>query len=108
MKTLFRISVLSACVSAALCACAEQPVAEVYRAKCALCHGAAGDANTPAGKAFNVPPFNAESVLKEPDATLLEIAKNGKGKMPAWHDTLSEAQIKDLIAFIHGLQKKSQ
>src|SRR6266700_2325459 len=26
-----------------------EPVAAVYKAKCALCHGAAGDGNTPAG-----------------------------------------------------------
>ena len=37
---------------------------------------------------------------------MLAIAKNGKGKMPAWHDKLSDDQIKDLIAFIHTLQKK--
>ncbi len=54
-----------------------------------------------------VPSFMSPAVLNEPDARLLAVAKNGKGKMPAWHDKLSEDQLKDLIAFIHALQKKS-
>ncbi len=45
--------------------------------------------------------------LKDTDADMLAIAKNGKGKMPAWHDKLSEDQLKDLVAYIHTLQKKS-
>jgi mono/diheme cytochrome c family protein len=44
--------------------------------------------------------------LKDSDSDMLTIAKNGKGKMPAWHDKLSEDQLKDLIAFIHTMQKK--
>ena len=96
-----------ACAGAVVCAYAQQPVASVYKTSCAPCHGAVGDANTPAGKVFKVPPFSSETVLKEPDAAMLAIAKNGKGKMPAWHDKLSENQLKDLIAFIHTLQKKT-
>ena len=46
-----------------------------------------------------------EKLLRE--EVLLEIAKNGKGKMPAWHDKLSEDQIKGLVAYIRTMQKKS-
>ena len=66
----------------------------------------AGDANTPAGKNFKVPSFSSDAVLKESDADMLTIAKNGKGKMPAWHDKLSDEQLKDLVGFIRTLQKK--
>ncbi|KAA6462039.1 cytochrome c [Acidobacteria bacterium AB60] len=106
MKALIRVAILMACAGVAVAAHAEQ-AAEVYKSKCALCHGASGDANTPAGKAFKVPPFNAEAVAKESDAELLEIAKTGKGKMPAWQGKLTDNQLKDLITYIHGLQKKS-
>ena len=88
-------------------ASAQDPAASVYKANCAPCHGATGDANTPAGKTFKVPSFSSEAVLKEPDASMLAITKNGKGKMPAWHDKLSDDQLKDLVAFIHTLQKKA-
>lgn len=47
----------------------------------------------PAGKVFRVPSFSSEDVLNEADASMLAIAKNGKGKMPAWHDRLSEDQL---------------
>lgn len=106
MKVVIRISAILLCTIAVACAGAQQRAANVYKANCAACHGPSGDANTPAGKVFNVPSFSSETVLKEPDDNLLAIAKNGKGKMPAWHDKLSEDQLKDLIAFIHTLQKK--
>lgn len=105
MNALFRISVAIAFTTAALSGYAQPPVATVYKANCAPCHGATGDANTAAGKAFKVPAFTSEVVVKQSDADLLVIAKNGKGKMPAWHDKLSEDQLKDLITFIHTLQK---
>jgi mono/diheme cytochrome c family protein len=106
MKALLRMTAVLTLASAALCASAED-AASTYKAKCAACHGAAGDANTPAGKALKVPSFSSEEAVKQSDAVLLEIAKNGKGKMPAWHDKLSDVQLKDLVVFIHGLQKKS-
>jgi mono/diheme cytochrome c family protein len=106
MKAFFRISIVLACTAAAVSAYAQPPVAAVYKTNCAPCHGVAGDANTGAGKVFKVPPFSADSVLKESDTDLLTVAKNGKGKMPAWHDKLSDDQLKDLIAFIHTMQKK--
>jgi cytochrome c6 len=105
MKALLRISAILLCAGAMATAWAE-PAASVYKAKCAACHGPVGDASTPAGKALKVPSFSSEAVLKETDANMLEVAKNGKGKMPAWHDKLSEDQLRELIAFIHTMQKK--
>jgi mono/diheme cytochrome c family protein len=105
MRAIFRISATLVCAVALSSAWAEQPAA-VFKAKCAPCHGPAGDANTPAGKALKVPSFTSEALLKETDANMLAITKNGKGKMPAWHDKLSDAQLKDLIAFIRAMQKK--
>ena len=107
MKVFIRTSFMLVCVAATTVSVnAQQAVAGLYKTKCALCHGATGEADTPAGKAFNVPSFNSENVLKASDADLLTIAKNGKGKMPAWHDKLSDDQIKGLVTFIHSLQKK--
>src|SRR5579871_4468525 len=95
MKVILRTSfMLAYVVASAMSVNAEQPAAGVYKAKCAPCHGASGEADTPAGKAFKVPSFSSDSVLKASDADLLEIARNGKGKMPAWHDKLSDDQLK--------------
>jgi mono/diheme cytochrome c family protein len=106
MNVILRISATLLCTGAVAVASAQPPAASVYKTNCAPCHGASGDANTPAGKVFKVPSFSSTEVLKEPDSTMLAIAKDGKGKMPAWHDKLSEDQLKDVIAFIHTLQKK--
>lgn len=106
MKTIVRIAVILVCAGAVASAWAE-PAASIYKTKCAACHGPAGDASTPAGKALKVPSFTSEAVVKDTDADMLAIAKNGKGKMPAWHDKLSDDQLKDLVTYIHTLQKKS-
>lgn len=106
MKALSRLIAILALAAAALCASAED-AASVYKTKCVMCHGAAGDANTPAGKALKVPSFGSDDAVKATDAALLEIARNGKGKMPAWHDKLSDDQIRGLVAYIRTIQKKS-
>ena len=82
-----------------------QIAAEIYVAKCQMCHAADGSGDTPAGKTMKARPFNSPDVLKESDADLIAIIKNGKGKMPAFAGKLTDAQIADLIVHIHTLQK---
>ncbi len=77
-----------------------------YKAKCKMCHGATGAADTPAGKAMKVKPFGDPEVVKMSDAALLGIIKDGSGKMPAYKDKLSDGQMKDVVAYIRVLQKK--
>jgi cytochrome c6 len=91
------------CLPAAL---AQGPGAEVYRAKCAMCHAADGTASGPAGKAMKVPSFLEPASLKASDAELIAITKDGKGKMPAYASKLTDAQIKEVVAYIRTLQKK--
>ena len=79
--------------------------ADTYKAKCQMCHGATGLGDTPAGKAMKAHPFNAPDVLKESDADLLTVVKNGKNKMPAFAGKLTPAQMTDALAFIHTLPK---
>src|SRR5436309_1186653 len=69
MKALLRMTAVLTLASAALCASAED-AASTYKTKCAACHGAAGDANTPAGKALKVPSFSSEEAVKQSDAAL--------------------------------------
>ena len=84
---------------------AQSSGADTYKAKCQMCHGADGLGNTPAGKAMKARPFNAPDVLKESDADLTAVIKNGKNKMPAFAGKLADAQIADVVAYIHTLQK---
>jgi cytochrome c6 len=85
---------------------AQSAGGDTYKAKCQMCHAADGSGNTPAGKAMKALPFNSPDVVKEPDATLMAAIKNGKGKMPSFSGKLTDAQISDVVAYIHTLQKK--
>jgi cytochrome c6 len=82
-----------------------QTGADTYKAKCQMCHGATGLGDTPAGKAMKARPFNLPDVLKESDADLLTVIKTGKNKMPAFAGKLTDAQMNDVLAFVHTLQK---
>lgn len=83
-----------------------QSGADTYKTKCATCHGADGLASSPVGKAMKVPSFKAVELVKASDAELIAATKSGKGKMPAYNGKLTDAQIKEAIAYIRTLQKK--
>jgi cytochrome c6 len=80
--------------------------ASTYKAKCAMCHGADGSGNTPAGKAMKARDFASPEVQSETDAQLTDIVSNGKNKMPAYKGKLTDDQIQGLIAYIRDLAKK--
>jgi mono/diheme cytochrome c family protein len=78
--------------------------ADTYK-KCAMCHGATGTGNA----GMKVPPFKSPESVKATDAALSAAIKDGKGtgaiKMPAYAGKLTDAQIKDVVAYIRTLQK---
>jgi mono/diheme cytochrome c family protein len=78
--------------------------ADTYK-KCVMCHGADGLATTPTAKSFKVLSFKDPEMLKATDAQFIASTTNGKGKMPAYKDKLTESQIKDVTAYIRTLQK---
>jgi cytochrome c6 len=84
---------------------AQAPVADVYKAKCASCHGADGLAATPVGKSMKVLSFKAPEMVKASDARFIAATKNGKGKMPGYAGKLTDTQIKDVISYVRTLQK---
>lgn len=73
--------------------------ANLYKTKCAVCHGADG-----AGKsAMKNTELRAAEVQKQTDAQLQEAVANGKGKMPGYKDKLSKGQIAGLVTHIRSL-----
>jgi mono/diheme cytochrome c family protein len=79
--------------------------ADTYKSKCTMCHGADGLASGPAGKAMQVPAFNSPAAAKATTAEMIAITTNGKGKMPAYAGKLTDAQIKEVVAYVKTLQK---
>jgi cytochrome c6 len=79
--------------------------ADIFKLKCAMCHGAEGKADTPAGKAFKAASFSDPAVVKISDADRTVVVKNGKNKMPAFGDKLTTDQIASVLAYIRTLEK---
>jgi cytochrome c6 len=101
MKTI-AITALSLLISASAFAADG---AAIYKAKCASCHAANGDGQTPMGKKMNLRHLGSPEVQKQTDAELQAWTADGKGKMPAYKAKLSEAEIKALVGFMRTLKK---
>ena len=80
--------------------------ADVYKAKCASCHGADGSGNTPMGKNLKLKDLGSADVQKASDKDLKDTITKGKPpKMPAYGGKLSDAQINDLVKYLRTLKK---
>ncbi len=91
--------------AAPLLADATPDGAAIYKAKCAMCHGADGKGQTTIGKAQKLRDLASEDVQKLTDQQLGDMILNGKGKMPAYKGKLSTEEIKVLVGFIRTLKK---
>ncbi len=105
MRHLLGVALVGAIAASTAAVSQAQDGAATYKAKCASCHGADGSGNTPAGKSMKAIPFKSPDIVKASDDDLFADTKNGKGKMPAYSGKLSDAQIKDVVAYIRTLQK---
>ncbi|SRR5258708_35843776 len=76
-----------------------------FRTKCAMCHGQDG-AGSEVGKSMNVPDLRSSVVQKLPDAQLAQIISDGKGGMPPFKSSLSEAQIHELVSHVRSLRQR--
>ena len=102
---LIRVTVLSIAAAIITPAFAQSGGADVYKAKCLMCHGADGAGATPAGKALKAASFKDAAIVSASDADLIAAVTKGKGKMPANQGKLTDAQIKAVIAYVRTLQK---
>ena len=76
-----------------------------YKAKCQMCHGATGMADSGAGKAMKVKPVTDPDVAKLSEADMIKATENGMGKMTAFKGKLSDAEIKDAVEFFRTFIK---
>jgi len=74
-----------------------------YKAKCAMCHGPTGAAETPTAKMLKVKPATDPAIKALTVDQIIATIKNGKDKM---HPVpgLTDPQIKDVAIFYHGLK----
>ena len=77
----------------------------VYKAKCAMCHGADGKGETTMGKNLKLRDLGSAEVQKQTNEELEKIIAGGKGKMPGYKGKVSEADIDAVVKFIRTLKK---
>ena len=78
---------------------------KVYKAKCASCHGPDGKGETAAGKMTKARDICSDEVTKESDAAWTDIITKGKNKMPAYGKQVTDADVKDVVAYMRSLCK---
>ncbi len=77
-----------------------------YKAKCQICHGATGTPGQGIGMALGVKPASDPEVQALTVEAMVLLVKNGKGKMPARKDNLTDQQIRNAVAYFQGLGKQ--
>jgi mono/diheme cytochrome c family protein len=84
---------------------AQSSAEALYKQKCQMCHGEKGLADSAAGKAMKVKPVTDSEVKKMSEAQMIDAVRNGMGKMQAYKDKLSDAQIKETVGFFRTFLK---
>jgi mono/diheme cytochrome c family protein len=94
---------------------AAEATPELFRDLCSVCHGVGGKGDGPSARGLEPKPAdftNCKVMSKDSDDVLFKIIKGGgqsAGRstvMPAWRDSLSDQQIRDLVKLIRGLCKR--
>jgi cytochrome c6 len=98
------VLILTLAVATMMSSAAFAQTADLYKTKCAACHGTDGKGDTAVGKKMGVKSFTDPDVAKNSDESWVEITKKGKGKMPGYDGKLSDDQIKELVKYIRGLK----
>jgi len=82
---------------------AEAPGEAIYKAKCAMCHGATGTPSAGMAKNMGIKAASDPSIQSLTVAQMIAVVKNGKGKMHPIAG-LSDQQIKEVVAFYRNLK----
>lgn len=105
-KLMLSICVLATCAFIPASRADEAKGGEVYKAKCAMCHGADGKGETAMGKNLKLRDLGSADVQNVHDSELKTLLENGKGKMPGFKRKLTDAQMSDVIQHVRSFKKK--
>lgn len=76
----------------------------VYKANCQSCHGTSGTPSPGIAKMMGVKAASDPDVKKLTAEQEFDSVKNGKGKMKPFASKLTDAQIKDAVAYFRSLK----
>jgi cytochrome c6 len=95
-------SLILLATSIAGAAFAQDRGADVYKAKCMRCHSADGLSATPAAKNMGILSFKDPLIMKWSDQQFIDFTSRAYKNSTSG---LTDAQIKDVVAYIRKLQK---
>ncbi len=100
-KRLAVVAVVLAMLALPLASFAADQAADLFKSKCAMCHGPDGK-----GKMAGTKDLGSAEVQKASDADLTATITKGKPpKMPAYDGKLTADQIKSLVAYVRTFKK---
>ena len=100
-KRLAVVAVVLAMLALPLTSFAADAAADLFKSKCAMCHGPDGK-----GKMAGTKDLGSAEVQKASDADLTATITKGKPpKMPASEGKLTTDQIKSLVAYVRTFKK---
>jgi mono/diheme cytochrome c family protein len=96
-------------ISKSVAAPSQRSAKSLYRKQCSKCHGQDGRAQTSKGRFSHArdlaDPKWQDDVTDERIFNSITNGRNVRGNMPKFSDTLSEAEVNDLVKFVRGLRK---
>lgn len=106
MKTKIQILLITISIVLAAGVASAADVAENWAKNCASCHAKDGTGNTVMGKKSGVESYTDPKVqAKFTDADAIKIIKDGKEKMKAFKEKLTDDEIKALVSYIRAFKK---
>ncbi len=105
-----KISLMCLALPAAVSLSYAAPAAENWENSCASCHGAEGKGDTKKGKKLKLRDYSNPKVqveLKDEEmlkAIIEGVTDKGKERMKAFKDEMSEAEAKELVAYVRKLK----
>lgn len=76
-----------------------------FKLQCSSCHGRNGAGDTSVGKSLKAADLRSAEVQKQSDAQLAQVIREGRNNMPSFSDSLTQDQIRALVAYIRKLAK---
>lgn len=106
MTMMIRVSLITLALGLGLSATALADAGgDVFKAKCASCHGPTGAADSAMGKSMKLRDLGSAEVQKQSDAELTAIVAKGKKPMPGYEGKLTNDQINDVVKYVRSLKK---
>jgi cytochrome c6 len=105
------VLLVTVCLAAGALAARAADAKENWEKQCQKCHGVDGKGETAMGKKLKVKDYtDAKVQAAMKDEEILKNIKEGKKEgdktlMKAYAEVLSEAEIKDLVAYVRKLKK---